>query len=112
MTKIIAFFAAIIGGIAAFLVSLRLLIKRREDTQWEDATRPGKVIAVDGVAVHYVESAPQGRDASNVPTIVMIHGFGGHTFSFRHQFAEFGDEYRLVAIDLKGFGYSERPEGR
>jgi pimeloyl-ACP methyl ester carboxylesterase len=42
----------------------------------------------------------------------MVHGFGGHTFSYRHQVKDFSQDFQVVAIDLKGFGYSERqPEG-
>ena len=111
MKTIVAFFAAVIGGVAAVMAAIRLLIRRREVIDWSDARGPGKVIDVDGVAIHYVERAPPGRSRDEVPTIVMIHGFGGHTFSFRHQLSEFGDEYRCVAIDLKGFGYSARPKG-
>jgi pimeloyl-ACP methyl ester carboxylesterase len=59
---------------------------------------------VDGVAVHYVESG-------SGPAIVMVHGFGGSTFSFRYQMAELSRDHRCVAIDLKGFGFSQRSEG-
>jgi pimeloyl-ACP methyl ester carboxylesterase len=38
----------------------------------------------------------------------MVHGFGGHTFSFRYQLEEFSHDHHCIAIDLKGFGYSER----
>ena len=101
MRRLIAFLAAAAGGLAAFL-SLRWLMKSREDTNWEDAARPGRVIGVDGVAVHYVESG-------SGPPFVMVHGFGGHTYSFRHQIAEFSRDHRCIAIDLMGFGYSGRP---
>lgn len=105
MKRPMAMLATIIGGIFAFL-SMRWLTKSRETTRWVDAAAPGKFVTVDGVSVHYVESKPQHKEAQ---AILMIHGFGGHTFSFRKQFAEFGREFRCVAIDLKGFGFSERP---
>lgn len=104
--KSMTFVAATIGAIVAFLTSLRWLVRRRETTSWSDANRPGEVVIVDGVGVHYVEKGR--RDA---PAIVMVHGFGGHTFSFRHQIAAFSSQYRVVAIDLKGFGYTERQAG-
>jgi pimeloyl-ACP methyl ester carboxylesterase len=103
MRKLVAGLRACAGAVAAF-VSLRWLTRSREDTQWEDARPPGKLLDVDGVAVHYVES---GRG----PAIVMVHGFGGSTFSFRYQMAELSRDHRCVAIDLKGFGYSQRPKG-
>lgn len=110
MRKAATITAAFIAGIAATFAGLRRLAKTREDTEWKDAPRPGKVLAVDGVAIHYVETVPRARSQDSVPAIVMIHGFGGNTFSFRHQLAEFGADYRAVAIDLKGFGFSERTD--
>lgn len=107
MKKPITMLAAFIGAVAAFIAGLRWLVRRREDTRWSEAPRPGEFVEVDGVQVHYVEHAPKNRP--NAPAIVMIHGFGGHTFSFRHQLAAFGSDYRCVAIDLKGFGYTQRP---
>jgi pimeloyl-ACP methyl ester carboxylesterase len=102
MKKMMSMCVALICAIGAFL-SLRWLTKSREDTNWRDASKPGQLINVDGVELHYVE-------AGIGPAIVMIHGFGGQTFSFRYQMAEFARDHRCVAIDLKGFGYSERPE--
>ena len=109
MTRMIAFLAAVFGGIGAF-VSMRWLTKSRESTPWEKAAAPGKTVDVDGVTLHYIERAPPARSRGNVPAIVMIHGFGGHTFSYRYQLEAFGKDYRCVAIDLKGFGYSERSD--
>lgn len=109
MKKPITIVAAFVGMIAAFLAGLRMLVRRREDVTWSEASQPGQYVDVDGVQVHYVENSP--RNATNAPAIVMIHGFGGNTFSFRHQLAAFGSDYRCVAIDLKGFGYTQRPEG-
>lgn len=110
MSKIMALLAAVIGALAAF-VSMRWLLRSRETTPWTEARGPGKTIDVDGVTIHYIESEPPARSRGSVPAIVMVHGFGGHTFSFRYQLDEFGKEYRCVALDLKGFGYSQRTEG-
>jgi pimeloyl-ACP methyl ester carboxylesterase len=104
MKNLIAFVLAILSAILAF-VTLRWLTKSREEIDWQDAARPGKMLDVDGVALHYVDAGPAKK-----PAVVMVHGFGGHTFSFRNQFAAFSSDHRCVAIDLKGFGYSERPD--
>ena len=106
MTVIIFLLIAFVTFLAG-IFSLRWLTKSREDTDWAAAQRPGKVLTVDGVNLHYVDA---GNPAC--PAIVMIHGFGGHTFSFRCQLTGFSRDYYAVAIDLKGFGYSDRqPEG-
>lgn len=102
MKKILSMCFAFACAIGAF-ISMRWLFKSREDTNWDEAWKPGKLMEVDGVTLHYIENG-------SGPAIVMIHGFGGQTFSFRYQLQEFSRDHRCVAIDLKGFGYSERPE--
>jgi pimeloyl-ACP methyl ester carboxylesterase len=101
MKKLMSMCMAVLAAIVAF-ISMRWLFKSREDTDWADAGKPGKLIDVDGVKLHYIEKG------SGIP-IVMVHGFGGQTFSFRYLIEEFSRDHRCVAIDLKGFGYSERP---
>ena len=109
MRRLIVVLGAIAAAIGVAAVASRRLFRSREDTKWEDAERPGRIITVDGVGLHIVEKAPPiGADA---PAIVMVHGFGGHTYSFRHQLSDLSQDYRCVAIDLKGFGYSVRPDG-
>ncbi len=95
--------AVIISTIVGALLALSHLIGRRERVDWRDAERPGRIVDVDGVGVHYVERG-------SGPAIVLVHGFGGHTFSFRHLIPDLAKDHRVVALDLKGFGYSERPK--
>ena len=42
-------------------------------------------------------------------TILFIHGFRVNTFTWRHVIPEFSQNYRCIAIDLKGFGKSPKP---
>jgi pimeloyl-ACP methyl ester carboxylesterase len=104
LKNLFAFILAVLSAIVAF-VTLRWLTRSREEIDWEDASRPGQLVDVYGTSLHYVERGPAKK-----PAVVMIHGFGGNTFSFRHQVAALSRDYRCVAIDLKGFGYSARPE--
>jgi 2-hydroxymuconate-semialdehyde hydrolase len=108
MRRIAIILAAIGAFFAASAVALRRLFRSREDRDWLDTPGPGRTITVDGLRLHYTEKAPP--IGGSAPAIVMIHGFGGNTFSFRYQLNDLGQDYRCVAIDLKGFGYSERPE--
>jgi pimeloyl-ACP methyl ester carboxylesterase len=94
--------AAVAGAVAAALM-LRWLSRPREDVDWLAAGPPGTIVDVDGVRVHYVERGVG-------PAVVLVHGFGGHTYSFRYLLADFSRDHRAIAVDLKGFGYSERPE--
>jgi pimeloyl-ACP methyl ester carboxylesterase len=93
---------AALGGAIAAVAALRWLRRPREDIDWRSAKPPGQIVDVDGVPLHYIERG-------NGPPVVLIHGFLGHTFSFRHLIPELAKDHRAVAIDLKGFGYSGRP---
>jgi pimeloyl-ACP methyl ester carboxylesterase len=91
-----------VTAIGSALLALSRLVRRREDIDWRDAEVPGRIATIDGVGIHYIERG-------NGPPIVLIHGFGGHTFSFRYLIPDLATDHRVVALDLKGFGYSERP---
>jgi uncharacterized protein (TIGR04551 family) len=62
-------------------------------------------VDIDGVHVHY-------KDIGAGPAVVMIHGYGATLDSWAtvapHVAA---DGHRVIAIDLKGFGWTSRPEG-
>jgi len=53
-----------------------------------------------------VLSAGTGRE-----TIVCVHGLGGTKASFLPTVAALADSYRVVALDLPGFGESDKPIG-
>jgi pimeloyl-ACP methyl ester carboxylesterase len=59
---------------------------------------------VGGVRVHYQE---QGTGDA----LVLIHGNNSSAYSWRDVFDELAKEYRVVALDLKGFGFTAKPEG-
>ncbi len=58
----------------------------------------------NGVRIHYVE-------AGAGPLVVMIHGFPDYWYTWRHQMQGLSDNYRVVAIDQRGYNLSDQPEG-
>ncbi|MFT4582848.1 MAG: 3-oxoadipate enol-lactonase [Gammaproteobacteria bacterium] len=44
--------------------------------------------------------------------LILIHGLGTNSGLWIHQVREFSEHYRVVALDLRGFGRSAKPEGR
>ncbi|MEW6083199.1 MAG: alpha/beta fold hydrolase [Chloroflexota bacterium] len=42
-------------------------------------------------------------------TFVFIHGFGGHAAQWQYQLQKFAVENRVVALDLRGHGLSDKP---
>lgn len=59
---------------------------------------------VDGVRLHYI-------DAGKGPTVVLIHGFGSSLDIWDEVIDELSPNHRVIALDLKGFGWSSRPAG-
>lgn len=41
--------------------------------------------------------------------VLLIHGFGASTFTWRHVAPELAQTHRVIAVDLKGFGQSDKP---
>ncbi|WOL09487.1 hypothetical protein Cni_G18240 [Canna indica] len=54
-----------------------------------------------GRKIHYVEQGT-GRP------IVLIHGFGASAFHWRYNIPELAKKYKVYALDLLGFGWSEK----
>lgn len=66
-----------------------------------------KYVTVNGVKLHYVESGDPSR-----PLMLFVHGFPEFWFSWRHQLKEFSKDYWVIAVDMRGYGDSEKPKGQ
>jgi 2-hydroxymuconate-semialdehyde hydrolase len=63
-------------------------------------------IRLRGADIHYVEKGSGER------TIILVHGLGGGAFTFRNNIDVLASQgYKVYAIDLKGFGLSEKVVG-
>jgi len=60
-----------------------------------------------GIRIRVVE-----RGDASAPPIVLVHGWGCTVYAFRYNIPEIADAgYRVVALDLKGHGLSDKPAG-
>jgi len=64
---------------------------------------PGQVTTNDGVNLHYLE-------AGSGKPILMIPGWSQTAEQFRHQLEGLSDRYRVIALDLRGHGESDKPD--
>ncbi len=60
-------------------------------------------IKTNGINLHYV-SQGEGK------LMLMLHGFPEFWYSWRYQIAEFAANYRVVALDLRGYNDSDKPK--
>jgi pimeloyl-ACP methyl ester carboxylesterase len=56
--------------------------------------------------LHIVERNPGGA-----PTVVLVHGYGASTASYAPILGELATRFRVLAVDLPGFGRSDRRAG-
>jgi pimeloyl-ACP methyl ester carboxylesterase len=59
---------------------------------------------VDGVRIHYQEKG-------DGPALVLLHGWVLSTYTWKDVFDLLAEHFHVIAVDLKGFGFSEKPEG-
>jgi len=69
-------------------------------------TKIGRIQA-DGLDIFYRHAG-----AESSPTIVLIHGFPSSSHQFRNLIPLLAKQYRVVALDLPGFGFTEAPAAR
>ncbi|KAL4719489.1 hypothetical protein ACJJTC_015210, partial [Scirpophaga incertulas] len=58
------------------------------------------------IKLHYVENGDPSK-----PLMIFLHGFPEFWYSWRYQILEFSKDYWCIAMDMRGYGHSERPEG-
>ena len=59
-------------------------------------------ITSNGIQLHYVTQG-------DGPLMLMLHGFPEFWYSWRHQIREFAKDYKVVALDLRGYNDSDKP---
>jgi len=62
-----------------------------------------QTIDINGVKLAYT-------DTGRGQPLLLVHGFGACRYSWRHVVPHFAPSHRVLTLDLKGFGDSEKPE--
>jgi pimeloyl-ACP methyl ester carboxylesterase len=58
---------------------------------------------VNGIRLHYAESG------SGDNLVILLHGFPEFWYSWRHQLIALGENYHVVAPDMRGYNLSDKP---
>ena len=64
-------------------------------------------VEADGVQVFY-----RAAGEAEAPVLLLLHGFPTSSFMFRELIPRLADDYRVIAPDLPGFGFTEVPPER
>ncbi|GAB4569632.1 MAG: alpha/beta hydrolase [Anaerolineae bacterium] len=71
----------------------------------ELADPDGRFVTVNGLRTYVIDAGPE----DGLP-VLLVHGLGGSTFSWRENIAALADAgYRTIALDLPGFGLTDKP---
>ena len=85
-----------------FVIGLFLLPTIAQADIWNDVEHG---YAQNGdVKIHYAT-------IGEGPLVVMLHGFPDFWYSWRHQMEGLKDNYKVVAIDQRGYNRSDAPDG-
>lgn len=90
--------ASIIAAFAALLQATWPAHTRAQDGPWFARLGPPDA----PVQLFYEE------DGEGAP-VLLLHGFGASTFTWRRIAPELAKNHRVIAVDLKGFGQSDKP---
>lgn len=68
----------------------------------EETPEPEPEPAYETVRIHYM-------DEGDGEPLVLVHSIGQSLYTWRSLFHSLAQNYRVIAVDLPGFGYSSRP---
>jgi len=105
MRKIVLIIIIVVCVLALTIVILPK-VTSKETCTYKEAIQQfakGQFITLDGKKVHYVEKG-------NGKPIILIHGFLYHTVMWKKNMDALAEKSKVYAIDLWGWGYSERLE--
>lgn len=102
--------ALAIGGAVGAAVAVKLLT-RADTVHWEEIAERvahsdhSHFVNVDGARVHYQEFGEIGN-----PPMILIHGYTASVYVWKTVAPMLADAgFHVIAVDLLGFGYSEKP---
>ena len=91
-------------AVLVLLVIILPSLNSKETMTYEEAVSKwaqGKFVLVDAKKVHYLEKG-EGKP------VILIHGFLYHTVMWKKNIDDLAKKFKVYAVDLWGWGYSER----
>lgn len=94
-------FACVTTALGPFVIPVPTLDGLVSEQEFVDPD--SQFIEINGVNIHYKEAGAGER------TFILLHPFGGSTYSWREVMDEFAKYGRVIAYDRPAFGLTERP---
>src|SRR5262249_9055225 len=82
-------------------------VQSERGSQSQPAPASVQTVQTDGVSVFY-----RAAGDTRAPAILLLHGFPASSFMFRELITRLASDYRVIAPDLPGFGFTEVPPER
>lgn len=90
--------------ILSFLMYYRInLINDTNSENVENWKRKGIYFLYEKHPIFYIDSQ-EGNE-----NLILLHGFPVSSYDYRHIFLELSKRYRVICLDLLGFGFSDKP---
>ncbi|KAF0287449.1 Epoxide hydrolase 4 [Amphibalanus amphitrite] len=113
-----ALLAAFWSGVFLLLLAVRRVTRGPEALQPRRRPRPALLddpalgthkfaTVFGGIKLHYVEKGDRSK-----PLLLLLHGFPAFWFCWHYQLKALSQHYWVVAVDMRGYGESAKPEGR
>jgi pimeloyl-ACP methyl ester carboxylesterase len=73
--------------------------------------RPGKIHYWESLPETFLDDPAQVEESKQKPALILLHGYAASVEHWRHTFAGLKGRYRMYALDMLGFGLSDKPNG-
>jgi len=103
MQKVITFMNTTLTLKKAFLTMCMMFLSSFANAEIWDEVEHGYADN-DGVKIHYAT-------VGEGPLVIMVHGFPDFWYSWRHQMEGLKNDFKVVAMDQRGYNLSGQPEG-
>ncbi len=94
------------SALSAFAFLLTGCVSLRSFEEVRRTVPEGRFVRIGDQLVHVEQAGDRGEP------ILLIHGFGGSSYSWRKVIPALAENHRVFAVDLNGFGYTQRPKSR
>ena len=103
---IIGLFSLLLATAALLYLSPAVLLTGMQLIERQRAGLSLEQIAVGDLNIHYYEGGPD-----DAQTLLMVHGFAANKDNWLRFARHLSQDYRVIALDLPGFGASDKPTG-